>query len=117
MQETAVIRRGLEGVAKRMSEVQDLPQPGLFLIARNHDSFRSDTPADDPVQRLCTAAQNDGHTALEVFEQIDVADDAIFDDFIKRRTILASRERSQQLRIGDHKLRRIERADQVLPLR
>src|ERR1700680_3445040 len=117
MQILAISRHAFERVRERMAEIQDFTQAGFTLIERNDSRLLSDRPLNDEVERGRIAAKELIHLLLQKLEQLCVANDAVFNDFINARAKFARRKGPQQFWIRDHEFRRVERTDEILPFR
>ena len=116
VKKAAIIGGGFEAVADGMAEIQGFTRAGVALVLGNDFRFLAHAARDHPFQRGGILAQQAFQPPFDKTENAGIADDAVFDHFEKPGAILARRKRAQRLRIGQHHLRLVKRANQIFPL-
>ncbi len=98
-----------------MPEVEGGTQAGdLTLVAGHHGRLLPAGGRDHPDQEVAIEPQQVLQAALDVREQIRVADDTVLDHLREAGDELATRQRREGVDVGNDEPRLVERADQVL---
>ena len=103
------------GMAKGVAKVEHLPQTALALIPRHNARLQPNAIAQQAADAAFLPRQHGRQLLLQKPEQARRADDRALHHLIQTRSILARRQAAQRAWIGQHRQRRVERAQQVLP--
>jgi len=114
MEKAAVAGERFEGVSEGMAEVEDFAEAGFAFVAADDGGFGGDAARDDEVERGRVAAKESVEAILEIAVEGRVADDGVFDDFIKPGAVLARGKSAERVRINGDEAGLIEGADEVL---
>src|SRR6266545_3876819 len=105
---------GLDGVADRVTIVEDVPELGFLLVTLDHGGLEAARARDDALERGGFPRPQGGGGALHVGEVGGVEHDAVLDDLGHPRAILALREGEEHGGVRDDEARLVEGSDQVL---
>ena len=115
--EPTVLGNRLERVSGGVAEVEDAAQARFLLVLRDHVRLDPARLGDDRGQHLGFTIEDRAMLLRDTFEERGAGGDAVLDDFIEAGAELAARQRAEHRRVGDHRVRLVEGADQVLPER
>jgi len=103
-------------VAERMSEIEQGAVALFRLVARDHGGFRGAGFCNGFEPRRA-AGEDVAPARFQPFEEIVIVDQPVFDDLGVTRAEFALRQRVERRRIGEHQLRLVEGADEILAMR
>ena len=104
----------LERVAKRVSQVQDSPQPRLALVAAHNVYLHVDRLQQDRLEGFRVARAKRVKPRLELEKESGAVKDGVLHNFIQPGAKSAGIERSEYDRVRQHQPRRVKSAHQVL---
>ncbi len=99
-----------------MPKIQNLAQPRFPFIFPHHFRFNLHRPCNHVLQRLRISHQKFLEVFLQKRKQSRVRNNPVLDHFRQPAAKLPFRQTLQHRRIHHHQLRRIKRANQILPL-
>src|SRR5215469_13906286 len=111
VQELLVAGCCFDGVAQSMAVVQNHPQSGLTLVAGDYVSLYLDACRYNVCQCLWVSSQNRVSVALEVLEELGIANDSRLDGFLQPGAQLRIWKRAQQIGVGQHREGMVEASD------
>src|SRR5712692_3690237 len=112
-----VFRYAFEGMGEGMAVVEYFPEAGFAFVAAHHAGFDLYVAGNQETERVAISPQHFLHVLLKHREHLRVRDNGVLDDLRESAAEFTIGKRAQQFRIGKHQQGRVERADQVLPLR
>src|SRR5437016_158609 len=104
----------LERVAKRVSQVQDSPQPRLALVATHNVHLHFDRLQQDRLEGFRVARAKRVKPRLELEKESGAVKDGVLYNFVQPGAKSAVAERGEHNRVRQHQARRVESAHQVL---
>jgi hypothetical protein len=107
---------GFERVTEGVAEVQEHAIAGLGLVPLDDARLGGDRDFDGFGKRCRIIAEKALPILLQPAEEAGVAQQAVLRHLGIARTHLANGKRGERLRVGEHKARLMERADQVFAL-
>src|SRR6266852_2880512 len=114
---TLVASDAFERVREGVAEIEHFAETGFALVARDHLRFDLHVAWDQVAESRAVAARHFFHVAFEIGKHLCIRDDRVLDDLRQAAAKFALRQCTQQLRIGEYKTRRVERADEIFSLR
>ena len=111
-----IFRRLFQRVRHRVARVEDRPPPSLALVLAHHRRLDLDAPPDQLLEGSGIPGDQRVRLPLQPLEVRPVGDQAVLHRLRQSGAELPIGQRRERERIGHHRDRRVEGADQVLPL-
>ena len=117
VQQRGVSGERLDGMAKRVSVVEESAPAGFPLILRDDLSLDLAGARDGVRQRRVVQRQQRIGILFQPLKELGVRYHTIFDDLRNSGLELALRERTQEIHVGQHRNRLMKRSDEILARR
>ena len=101
---------------ERVAVVQDLAEAGLLEVLPHHPGFEPDGELDAAPELVRGRVGGAIDIRLDDVEDLGLADESALHDLGEAGEQLVARQAVQQIEVDQHGRRRVERADEVLPL-
>src|SRR5688572_14568772 len=110
VQEPAIVGERLDGVPDRVPEVEHGACPGLLALVGGHDGrLLARARGNDADQHVGLEREQLVETRLQLREEPGVADQAVLHDLRETRHVLAPRQRTQHVDVGQNRARLVDR--------
>jgi hypothetical protein len=114
VREAAIARDGLERVAEGVAQVEQAPRAGFALVARDDPGLHPHRGCDRVLEQLRTPGRDVRGRLREPREERAIRQHRALQDLVGAAAELPLWQRREQLGVGDHGARLVERAHQVL---
>src|SRR5580692_6164600 len=108
---------GFQRVSDRVAEIEHLPQPTLTFVGTNHRRLQAHGIGNYFFHHNRVAIQNRAAPVFEKLEQSWISNDAALQRLVKSGTILARRQRLQNVGINQHRARLMKSSEKILSRR